>query len=66
MIINAFQQIDRSKEMAINMVLFTAITFLLQTLMIVLAFIFAFFLNKKLSDESKLKRLGLVVLRLVM
>lgn len=60
MIINAFQQIDRSKDMAINMVIFTAITFLLQTLMIILAFIIAFFVNKKLNDESKLKRLGLV------
>lgn len=60
MIINAFQQIERSKKMAINMAVFTLITFLLQVLMILLAFIFAYFVNKKLSDEKKLKRIGLV------
>lgn len=60
MIIDAFQQIDRSKHMAINMLVFSSITFALQALMIGISFLAAFILNKHLSDEKKLRRLGLV------
>lgn len=60
MVINNFQKIERSKQMSINMAIFTAITFALQVLMIALAFGVAFMLNKKLSDEKKLRKIGLV------
>lgn len=59
MIINAFQQIERSKEMTINIIVFIAITFALQALMIAIAFMVAFLINKKLDDDHKIKKLGL-------
>lgn len=60
MVLNAFQAIDRTKEMAINMLIFTAITFALQALMIGIAFSVAFVLDRKLPEGKHLRRLGLV------
>lgn len=60
MIINAFQGIERSKDMAINMLVFTIITLLLQLLMILISFVLIYLFNKNRDEDKKFKKIGIV------
>ncbi|MCR5706213.1 MAG: AEC family transporter [Acholeplasmatales bacterium] len=59
MIINAFQGVERSKEMVKNMLIFTLITLGLQLIMIGTAFLVAYILDRKRPEENHLKKVGL-------
>ena len=60
MIINAFQGIERSAKMARNMLVFTLVTLGLQLIMIIIAFLVAYMLDKKSGGRIHLNKVGLV------